>query len=1063
MTELGELSRRDFLKAGTLAAILGVGGYGLWQGLNGPNKGQGNELEPPFDVWQEIREVLQTSPTHLPARADQRVAEEDAEGAYELVKEDIVTVPGGQDNMGEQGRVIRWGPRTTLRSGAGTMREQAELLASLYEDMGYDTRFRVASKPLSEVNILNLLYEPPGLEFDPDVDVETTEDWLNRLDIEPMEADQVRMDVNGEPSAALGDSILAALEPLSDNLSHQRSFNYSGGEKPLVVEAQKGEETIYADLFSPGASFDDPVGEPSAMEEAPDRIDPGTVSMTLSTREARSGDVVELVQGEWPVEKVAGRQVRVQTLPSPDPIDVPLTSCIEVDQFHPALTLQGRDLTDEEASNYSFFADGVTRSGDRIAFEGDTMTRNGTPTVTGSDQKDPESVDSLSISASAEQFPRVRLELQPRDENGEVVGGLNPGAFRVEDNGESVLPSLVSNQPTPRVMVLYDVSDSLPAEYKDEELESFVEELRADIKAIDEGAVVRTQSALPWSKTGHGFAGSYSHLWEFASKAPTGETNLLVFVTDGAARDEKTPSIARQIENGPPVIGIDVEASEEVEDGPLKEMAELSGGRAIPAADRAEAREAIGTFISEARKDLPGYIVTYEATDRSAGEHTVSVETTSSDSVSASTTYAVSEPDPFGFDQLRLTIEHTDAEGETRSVTRTIAGDDGLPSVSDLADDDGDDSDEENVTTQEPTDSDETELPQDVLEVEGALLGETVVSFEGWGVPFAVFADDLLTARMTYEPIQDALNSGFLNRGDAQLANERRKEEGVAALPPKLLAVQSKYPNAVTNDSVTYPDGLRVAMHHQRPSFVTNAAHTSMDVLPLSRVMTAADDKYRRFKLTTQRTARMAVVEQQTYDRSAGSVLADASLLRMENLEEDSARREALKLLSERAIGLRDDNHPDRVQLVDEKGTGLVHWELDPETGAVRGILPDASGGGSTEERVQEKLERLKRIQAVMNIYISAAAYAGAAGPAAAGAPIIIAYTKFLAKLYGIAATAIAVGRADGIEDEIRDAVSQLLCEMATGVGGQVVKYYGEVQILQSLVTASGGEPPSIC
>ncbi|MFQ3294085.1 MAG: hypothetical protein ACI9PP_002103 [Halobacteriales archaeon] len=1076
MTDDDEFPRRDLLKAGTLAAILGAGGYGLWQGLEGggteqaaqptqtdtahttqPNQDseQTEQASLPFDVWREVRDVLQTSPTHLLARAEHRVAEEDPEGAYDLVKEDIVTLPGGMHEMDEHGRVVRWGPRTTLRSGAGTMREQAELLASLYEDMGYDTRLRVASEPLSEVDIINLLYDPPDLAFDPDVDVETMQEWLDRLGTEPVDTDQVRVDANGETSAALGDSILAALEPLSDNTPHQRPFDHDGGGKPVVVEATDGDETIYADLFSPGASFDDPVDDPSALEDAPDRIDPGTVSMTLSGRQARSGDVVEFVQGEWPVETVAGRQVRVQTMPSPDPIDVPTTRLIDIDQFHPTLTLQGRNLTEKAAAENSFVGDGVTRTGDRIAFDGETMTRNGAPTVTGADQVDPRSVDSLSVAAAAEQFPRVRLELHPRDEDGQPVGGLGPGAFSVEDNGESVLPTLVSNQPTPRVMVLYDISDSMPEQYSGEQLEAFVDELRADIKDIDDGAVVNTQSTKPWSKTGHGFAGSYSHLWEFATKAPTGETNLLVYVTDNAAHDEKTPSIARQIENGPPVIGLHVEASDAVGEGPLTEMADLSGGRAIPAADRTSAREAIGTFISEIREDLPGYIVTYEATDRSGGEHTVSVETTASDSVSASTTYEVDEPDPYGFDQLRLTIEHTDAEGETRSVRRTIAGDDGLPAVSDIAQNDGDDA---TATTEEPPESADTELPEDVLDVEGALLGETIVSFEGWGVPFAVWVDDLLDARMTYQPIHEALR----DEGPKQ-ANQRRKEGGLAALPPTLLAAQSPYPDAATTDSVTYPDGLRVAMHHQRPSFTTNAAYTSMDVLPLSRVTTAAAGRHRRFKLTTRRTARTAVVEGQLYDRSAGRVLDDASLVRKEDIDEDSPRREALKHLSERAIGLRDDDHPDTILLVDGEGSGLVHWEIDPKTGAVRGILPDASGGGSTEERVQELLERIEIIHMVMDIYLQAAMYAVFGGPAAPGTGCITAYTKFLVKLYGIASIAIASGRADGFEAEIADAVSELLCDMATGVGKATVEYFGNEIIMKGLYATLDEEPPSIC
>lgn len=72
MTDDDGFSRRDLLKAGTLAAILGGGGYGLWQGLDGSDTEQptddaeSEQSNLPFAVCREIRKVLQTSPTHLP-------------------------------------------------------------------------------------------------------------------------------------------------------------------------------------------------------------------------------------------------------------------------------------------------------------------------------------------------------------------------------------------------------------------------------------------------------------------------------------------------------------------------------------------------------------------------------------------------------------------------------------------------------------------------------------------------------------------------------------------------------------------------------------------------------------------------------------------------------------------------------------------------------------------------------------------------------------------------------------------------------------------------------------
>ena len=83
----------------------------------------------PFSVWEEIRAAVRASPDHLPARAANLVAAGDPASLYEFVRDEIVTYPPRVDSLTASDTTIRWGTRATLRGGAGTPREKADLLA----------------------------------------------------------------------------------------------------------------------------------------------------------------------------------------------------------------------------------------------------------------------------------------------------------------------------------------------------------------------------------------------------------------------------------------------------------------------------------------------------------------------------------------------------------------------------------------------------------------------------------------------------------------------------------------------------------------------------------------------------------------------------------------------------------------------------------------------------------------------------------------------------------------------------------------------------------------------
>ena len=88
------IDRRTLLKSVGLGAAAGMAGC---QEVIGRRRETPADEHVPFDVWEELRTALRTSPDHLPARAKQLVAEGDPEAIFRFVRDEIVTYPAAVD------------------------------------------------------------------------------------------------------------------------------------------------------------------------------------------------------------------------------------------------------------------------------------------------------------------------------------------------------------------------------------------------------------------------------------------------------------------------------------------------------------------------------------------------------------------------------------------------------------------------------------------------------------------------------------------------------------------------------------------------------------------------------------------------------------------------------------------------------------------------------------------------------------------------------------------------------------------------------------------------------
>jgi hypothetical protein len=1041
----GSLVNRRTVLAGTLLGGLGLGAgaYAVIDRDEEKNEQQIPADHVPFTVWEELQAELHTSPDHLPARADVLVEGGDLEAIFEFVRDEIGTVPTHVDGIspGSNARtpdeVVRWGSRGALRCGMGTPRDKAELLVDLYREAGYESRLQSVNINPSEEEVKAQLLQSRERTFDPDIDGETISDWQERLEHEEaLELTVIgeetislienvsgftRIDEEGHKAEALVASLREVLpEDPSDDHRGADDFDWrwdgrSPSPAPIVaVSTDDGEQ--YANLFS-----DVRFGELGSDETPSDAPDPeiDTVSVTLSASTPQTLDEpFDLVSGEWTVPDLIGRQVLVRTPPVVGLFEHPEVAIGDLDTFVPTLVLQDVRLSAEAMAEQTAFGDGFGLNGDRLSvdhlIDGDDLSsdgvvmRNDKPLYDPNVERDPSTVVSLDVTANASDYPRIRLEATATDEDGDHVDGLTGSAFAVTDNNESVTPTLVGNAPEPHVLFVRDVSGSMDVYGVDEaDDDDWFDDLRSVIEETvpNVDLEVRDVDSAIWT-----------HLTEAVADSP----DLLVYAHDGRPTDDHVQSMNSILEHAPPTVLLSATDGEEpIEDAIVLEQAELTGGETAPMGDRDVVKSAVVTALEAL--DVPTYRFDYHVPDNEQGSRTVELQVgedpVKSPSAEASTKYETIEDNPIvsTLVGLYLTIEMGD-----RSVTRTLAGHD--PVLEGGWDPYRDDPDSETGIG----------LPNaraHADDVQNAVLGGVTLSFEGDGVPFSVAVDDYLEAVRTRQHFEVASVEGEFE--DAREAWER----GFVDIPWEELLIHAPLPQASSEQGLTFFDGPRVAVHQTKPIRGEDQVdiEESVDVVPLSRVSTAAIDPADRFWLTLERTAQIAVIEERAYERSTKSMLDEIGLSELSNLSDhgvESDRRDQYQELRDRAGFSRND-----FQLCPSDGSELAFWNVDRETGALLGVLPDGTGGGKRVSDTPQYSCAAGLVELILKGLRKAGALS-AGGAVALG--VVAAYYAQLAELYAGVAIVLAHARQgldlnNDLRNQMRDIPGNVLADVLPG------------------------------
>lgn len=314
-----------------------------------------------FTVWEEIRDALRTSPDHLPARAEQLVAEGTPSAIFRFVRDEVVTYPAGMNEPGEIDHRMRWGVRGTLRGGAGTPREKAQLLVDLYRRAGFDAEVLVGDVRIDRPDVQGLFWRSSDLEFAPDVDDEQVCQWLARTGGSLEGATQFELiDEDDQESQRLARELLQQLPEEGDG---RQSFRWDWSAPTPIVRVVADGEEYYANLFAPDAPFGDPGLAVPELDPAPPPSDTLPVEITLSAATVSDpAEPFDLVTNSWNADELVGRQILVQMLPGIDPFEGEGSTFNDVRVFGPALTIQAMDLNQEEMAALSVMGDPVTRS-----------------------------------------------------------------------------------------------------------------------------------------------------------------------------------------------------------------------------------------------------------------------------------------------------------------------------------------------------------------------------------------------------------------------------------------------------------------------------------------------------------------------------------------------------------------------------------------------------------------------------------------------------------------------------------------------------------------------------
>ncbi|MFM2163091.1 MAG: hypothetical protein RLZZ383_2603, partial [Pseudomonadota bacterium] len=697
-----------------------------------------DRLRKAFEVWRRILEAVRATPGHLQAERDRLVAAGDVEGLIAFVRDRIAAVPARPVELGSAGDRL-WGTRGALRSGVGSMRDKVEVLREGLVAMGHVAVVKKGFPPSWDGIVARVTAPVPGL--DPlvlDVTDEEARGWMADLGLSD-EGGDTAYDADGGEAVALATSLVdrfasppsavAFRQTLIDGLPFVRA-TIGGVERDINV--------VLRDLPA-----DDP-GVRLAYDEEPLPADDDTVTIELvasSLADGRDGPRT-LAALTVPAADLLGRSVLGQFVPLEELRSLVGRDLRSLTTWMPTLRLAAPGLpTDDPVAALAVGAP-ITLSGDAFVVEDDGVWSPDGPVLSRDDAEAASAaVVELRAVADGLGFPEIVVRADALDARGGTLRRLPASAFAIAEDGVEVPFRVLTNDaPPPRVAFVVDQSGSVPAEFRGAAAAAMLEAAAAGVLAVWPDATFRSlrigsdPADSSWRSTPSELAadflaqtGTDSAIWTALADAASWRPTAIVALTDGEPTDTAEPTVLARLARAPAVRFLDIAGGR----GPAwDELTAALGADVIPVTDAAQAEAEVIRFVQAV--PIGGYTFVYDAPADGPAVRQVRLTLASRSEPEALTSYEVPVADRAIASRrwCGLAVAVTWPDGTTH--LRPLAGH--VPALA-------------------------TDADADALAVQQAILGSFELHIEGAPPTLAAWLDDLLTARLAWEPVLDAAAS----------------------------------------------------------------------------------------------------------------------------------------------------------------------------------------------------------------------------------------------------------------------------------------------------------------
>jgi len=872
------------------------------------------EVNDYWDLLRETRRRIRTSPDYLPGHLEQFAVAGDVDGLVEAVRKHLAVLPVNPQAWISMLDGQRWGTRGVLRSRMGTHREIAQLVADTLNAAGLEASVvRVATPEAVRPGLLNV--EP--LPFAP---AEEPDDLLAL-------AETVLSPAVELADAALAEQIatnaLDAFGPDVFKVAPPPSLSSVG---PWVQVNTDGTERV-PDLWTElGGTLDvepDRLRDVGAIGAAPN----ATFTLLIATADDPTRPI-EVAEAVFPLDAMAGRRVDVSFVPPASGLaELMATRPADVTTVIPTIKVDGVDLSADEESALFVQGDAFTIQGDTLTEDGDRFVLPG-GSIGGSG--DPTEVAELRVNrVVTAHYPKLSVELDVLDAEGRTVTDVPASAFVLSDDGSQVPFTLRrTERPTPRIVFLVDNSSSVSEQYRNAGATRVVTEIATAVKAVHPDAEFRAAlvgisgvGSLGWKDDPEVVGddvdqfGIGSALWHSYVDAAALGGNAIVFLTDGVsinpdAEPEPTApeELVSALKAAPPAIMLGSSTGGEAGLGEaFQGIADTTGGVTLDVEDQ---DAAIAAVLEQLDRTLTPYdFLVLADEDNEAVERTLTVALADGGLEASAPLERLPDDSVLPGPALAGIYLRVNANG--RIVDRTLAG---LPYRTD-----------DEVT------------PELIQEVRQALFGAySVITEAGTPSPSQIL-DDAIAEVLSWETV--------FTSDDA--------DEVMAAFAAAHRLPHGQFAFSVPVDgegALTWESGLRMWLSTERtaPRGDVDVVRRSLDLLPTNLFHTATADSAESARLTAERTSRLAAIEAALTDTNATERLTGT--LSAPGFGDMTAEQ---RLIHDQLT----NGWPGTARFAVNEAFDAA-MATDPTTGTMVAVLPDGTGGGTTEEEIKARFKQ---------------------------------------------------------------------------------------------------------